>query len=98
MWSPKTRDDFTCSYKQGLLVHATAPEFTVVHQWQVGDLVIWDNRSTMHCATGYDSENDTREMWRTTLVKDRKSPPSNTPPPQPGSGVVRDSKLVMPEL
>ena len=28
--------------------HATAPQFVYAHQWRVGDLVLWDNASTMH--------------------------------------------------
>jgi hypothetical protein len=31
-----------------LTLHATRPEFVYSHEWQVGDLVIWDNRCTMH--------------------------------------------------
>jgi hypothetical protein len=30
-----------------LTLHATRPEFVYSHEWQVGDLVIWDNRCTM---------------------------------------------------
>lgn len=36
----------------------------------MGDLVVWDNRCTLHCATGFDRERYTREMWRTTLARD----------------------------
>ncbi|MDA0711601.1 MAG: TauD/TfdA family dioxygenase [bacterium] len=31
-----------------LYAHAARPEFVWTHQWQVGDLVMWDNRPTMH--------------------------------------------------
>ncbi len=31
-----------------LIEHATQPEFVHRHSWRVGDLVIWDNRCTMH--------------------------------------------------
>ena len=31
-----------------LIEHATQPEFVYRHAWRVGDLVIWDNRATMH--------------------------------------------------
>src|SRR5262249_60364829 len=33
-----------------LIEHATRPEFVHAHAWRVGDLVIWDNRATMHRA------------------------------------------------
>ena len=31
-----------------LFEHADRPEFVWTHHWQVGDLVMWDNRPTMH--------------------------------------------------
>src|SRR5256885_12642686 len=37
-----------------LMEHATQPEFVYRHAWQVGDLVIWDNRATMHRARPFD--------------------------------------------
>jgi alpha-ketoglutarate-dependent taurine dioxygenase len=36
--------------------------------WQPGDIVAWDNRCTIHSATGYDYERYSREMWRLTLL------------------------------
>jgi taurine dioxygenase len=38
-------------------------------QWQAGDVVVWDNRCTIHAATGYDYEKYLREMWRLTLIE-----------------------------
>lgn len=38
----------------GLRDWATGPEFTYSHEWEVGDLVIWDNTGTMHRAEEYD--------------------------------------------
>jgi taurine dioxygenase len=39
------------------LLHATRVEFTYRHKWQLHDLVIWDNRSVMHCpALDYEGE------------------------------------------
>jgi len=48
---------------------ATQPQFVYRHEWQVGDLVIWDNRGTMHRALPYDAKSP-RLMHRVTLVGD----------------------------
>lgn len=48
-----------------LIAHATRPEITYRHQWDVGDLVLWDNRSVMHYAiTDY---TEMRVMHRITV-------------------------------
>lgn len=39
-----------------------------MHKWHVGDLVIWDNRRTLHRATPFPSNGHKREMRRTTMV------------------------------
>ncbi|MCT9008481.1 TauD/TfdA dioxygenase family protein [Streptomyces sp. NPDC054766] len=44
------------------------PRFTYCHQWQVGDIVLWDNRSAMHRATYYDHVEHRRLMHRTTIA------------------------------
>jgi alpha-ketoglutarate-dependent taurine dioxygenase len=46
---------------------AIAPELVYVHPWQPGDLVIWDNRSTWHSATGKLSRDDRRVMHLTAF-------------------------------
>lgn len=46
---------------------ATRPEFVYRHEWSVGDLVIWDNRGTMHRALPYAADSE-RLMHRITLV------------------------------
>jgi alpha-ketoglutarate-dependent 2,4-dichlorophenoxyacetate dioxygenase len=53
-------------YLQDLLEHATQRERVYVHEWQVGDLVIWDNRSTLHRGRRYDIA-ERRELRRTTI-------------------------------
>ncbi len=51
-----------------LMEFATQPQFTVaVHWYQAGDLVIWDNRSTMHRATAFEDTRFARDMRRTTV-------------------------------
>ena len=50
-----------------LMAHYTRPEFVYVHEWTVGDLVVWDNRCLVHAATWYDGDKEQRMMWRTTV-------------------------------
>jgi hypothetical protein len=44
------------------------PQFVYRHKWQVGDLVIWDNRCTMHRATPFAAADHVRDMRRTTII------------------------------
>jgi alpha-ketoglutarate-dependent 2,4-dichlorophenoxyacetate dioxygenase len=53
---------------QELMAFATQPQFVYSHQWQVGDLVIWDNRCTMHRATPYEAAGHVRDLRRTTIM------------------------------
>jgi len=53
-----------------LFEHSVRPEFTWLHEWQVGDIVVWDNRCTMHRQTPYDPA-ERRLMKRTTIVTAR---------------------------
>ncbi|WP_038206921.1 TauD/TfdA dioxygenase family protein [Xenophilus azovorans] len=53
-------------YLQDLLEHATQRERVYRHAWQVGDLVMWDNRSTLHRGRRYDIA-ERRELRRTTV-------------------------------
>src|SRR5262247_580323 len=50
-----------------LTEHATQAKFVYVHQWRVGDLVMWDNRQMMHRVRRYD-ESQPRDMRRTTVA------------------------------
>ena len=54
-----------------LLAFATEPRFVYRHKWQVGDLVIWDNRCTLHRASPFDSNDYMRELHRTTIIDTR---------------------------
>jgi alpha-ketoglutarate-dependent 2,4-dichlorophenoxyacetate dioxygenase len=61
---------------QDLMEHATRPERVYRHAWRVGDLVIWDNRATMHRACPFDDQRHRRELRRvTTLDVSVTSPP-----------------------
>jgi alpha-ketoglutarate-dependent taurine dioxygenase len=50
-----------------LLQWTVQPDFTYSHEWEKGDLVIWDNCGTLHRAIPYDSKSG-REMHRTSLA------------------------------
>lgn len=52
-----------------LTEHATQPQFVHVHQWRQYDLVIWDNRQTMHRVRRFD-DREVRDMRRTTVAGD----------------------------
>lgn len=51
-----------------LIEHATQPKFVFRHAWRDHDLVIWDNRTTMHRATAFDDKKYKRELRRTTTL------------------------------
>ena len=51
-----------------LIEHATQPQFVYRHRWSVGDLVIWDNRCTMHRATPFEDARYRRELRRVTTL------------------------------
>lgn len=45
-----------------LIAFATQSDYVYAHTWQVGDLVIWDNRATMHRRAPYDDLNAPRDL------------------------------------
>ncbi|MGA7986034.1 MAG: TauD/TfdA family dioxygenase [Burkholderiales bacterium] len=51
-----------------LTEHATQPQFVYRHVWGVGDLVIWDNRATMHRGRPFDDAKERRELRRVTTL------------------------------
>ncbi len=57
-------------YLRDLTEHATQREFVYSHRWRLHDLVIWDNRQTMHRARRFDDRNEVRDVRRTTLAGD----------------------------
>ncbi|HZM39262.1 MAG TPA: TauD/TfdA family dioxygenase [Acidimicrobiales bacterium] len=52
-----------------LLARSTTPDRVYRHQWNVGDVVIWDNRGVLHRACPYDPSSP-RDMHRTTFAGD----------------------------
>jgi len=57
------------AFLRDLAEHATQPRFVYSHKWRQWDLVIWDNRQTMHRVTRFD-ETQVRDMRRTTVAGD----------------------------
>ena len=51
-----------------LIEHATQPRFVYRHAWRAGDLVIWDNRATMHRGVRFDDTSHRRELRRVTTL------------------------------
>jgi alpha-ketoglutarate-dependent 2,4-dichlorophenoxyacetate dioxygenase len=49
-----------------LIAHATQRQFVYTHRWRVGDLVMWDNRCTMHRGTDYEDTRWPRDLQRAT--------------------------------
>ncbi len=58
------------AFIRDLTEHATQPQFVHVHRWRPWDLVMWDNRTTMHRARRYDDLHSVRDLRRTTIRGD----------------------------
>ncbi len=56
---------------QFLFAHTTAPDMVYRHQWRLHDVVVWDNRCTMHFAVADYKKLGDRYMHRTTVRGDR---------------------------
>ena len=54
------------AFVRDLMEHATQPEFVYSHRWTQHDLVIWDNRTTMHRVRRFDDLGNVRDLRRTT--------------------------------
>ena len=65
----KSRKPEARGYLRDLIEHATQREFVYTHKWRLGDLVMWDNRQTMHRARPFPAH-EPRDMRRTTLAGD----------------------------
>ncbi|GAA5827741.1 hypothetical protein JCM11251_007650 [Rhodosporidiobolus azoricus] len=54
-----------------LIDHCTQPKYTFAAKWHnVGDLMWWDNRASMHRATPFSDQMEVRDMRRTTVFDD----------------------------
>ena len=58
---------------------ATQDKYLYSHKWRQGDLVIWDNRCTMHAATPYERDRYKRDCRRTTLYENEAEPAGAEP-------------------
>ena len=52
-----------------LWTHATQPQFTFRQEWQVGDVIVWDNRCTLHRRDAFDP--NARRLMHRTQIKER---------------------------
>ncbi len=59
--------DESRAFLDELMAFATQPQYTFYYRWSAGDLVIWDNRCTMHRGTQFDDKMYKRDMRRTTV-------------------------------
>lgn len=55
------------AFIRDLAEHATQPQFVHTHHWKPWDLVIWDNRTTMHRARPFRDREEVRDMRRSTV-------------------------------
>ena len=53
---------------EAIMAHASQERYVYRHKWREGDLVIWDNRATLHTASLFDHTKYTRLMLRTTVA------------------------------
>ncbi len=51
--------------------HATKPEFVYRHQWRANDIVLWDNRCSMHMALADFDQTQRHHMEHTTVLGTR---------------------------
>jgi len=67
----ETGPEESAAILQFLHRHSTSPEFCYRHAWDIGDLVIWDNRAVMHYAISDYEGVGTRLMHRTTAMGEK---------------------------
>ena len=60
------------AFLRDLVEHATQRRFVYAHVWRQWDLVVWDNRATMHRARPFKAE-EVRDMHRTTVACERST-------------------------
>jgi alpha-ketoglutarate-dependent 2,4-dichlorophenoxyacetate dioxygenase len=58
------------AFLRDLIEHATQREFVYAHRWRQHDLVMWDNRQTMHRVRPFNETAERRDVRRTTVAGD----------------------------
>jgi alpha-ketoglutarate-dependent 2,4-dichlorophenoxyacetate dioxygenase len=61
-------DDAARKLIDNLIAHTTQRQFVYSHRWRVNDLVMWDNRCTMHRGTPFDDMRFKRDVQRATVA------------------------------
>lgn len=56
-----------------LMAHATEAQYVHIHRWRQNDLLIWDNRCTMHRGTEFEDERYPRDVQRATVSDEMNS-------------------------
>ncbi len=54
-----------------LEMHATQQHFVYRHKWRINDVLMWDNRCTMHCVEPYDADKEKRAVHRVVVKGDK---------------------------
>jgi alpha-ketoglutarate-dependent 2,4-dichlorophenoxyacetate dioxygenase len=62
------KDEDARALLDDLVARATRPEYRYRHRWQVGDLLIWDNRCVLHRGRPYDADRFRRRMHQTRVA------------------------------
>ena len=65
------RPDSMC-FVDDLIEYATQIKFKYIHKWSQNDLIIWDNRQTMHRVRAFDDLKEKRDMRRTTVLGEER--------------------------
>ncbi len=61
-------DDEARALLDELMAHCTQPDFVYAHRWRTRDLIMWDNRCTLHRGTTFDKTKYRRTLHRTTVA------------------------------
>ncbi len=63
--------DRSSALLERLFDHSERTEFVYEHTWRLGDLLMWDNRCSMHARTDFPA-GERRLLWRTTIASDER--------------------------